>query len=91
MHSVSADGGDRVESGIKINLTDIDLTAIEEDEVIPDKGKAHSMGRKLNIVLCAVAFVVHGQPRQSPPLSSAQCAVSLQSPVQSPSYLFAML
>ncbi|MBQ1450822.1 MAG: hypothetical protein IIZ12_07845 [Eggerthellaceae bacterium] len=58
MHSVSADGGDRVESGIKINLTDIDLTAIEEDEVIPDKGKAHSMGRKLNIVLCAVAFLV---------------------------------
>ena len=58
MHSVSADGGDRVESGIKINLTDIDLTAIEEDEVIPDKGTAHSMGRKLNIVLCAVAFVV---------------------------------
>ena len=58
MHSVSSDGGDRVESGIKINLTDIDLTAIEEDEVIPDKGKAHSMGRKLNIVLCAVAFLV---------------------------------
>ena len=58
MHSVSSDGGDRSESGIKINLTDIDLTAIEEDEVIPDKGTAHSLGRKLNIVLCAVAFLV---------------------------------
>ena len=58
MHSVSADDTDRSESGRKINLTDIDLTAIEEDEVIPDKGTAHSLGRKLNIILCAVAFLV---------------------------------
>ena len=58
MHSVSADGSERAESGRKINLTDIDLTAIEEDEVIPDKGTAHSLGRKLNIVLCGIAFLV---------------------------------
>ena len=58
MHSVSAESTDRAESGSKINLTDLDLTAIEEDEVIPDAGTAHSMGRKLNIALCAAAFIV---------------------------------
>ncbi|HAM15825.1 MAG TPA: hypothetical protein DCP91_08220 [Eggerthellaceae bacterium] len=58
MHSVSADGNDQPESGLKINLTDIDLTAVADDDVIPDKGTAHSLGRKVNIVLCAVAFLV---------------------------------
>ena len=60
MHSVSADStnSDEVESGIKLDLTDIDLTAIAEDEVIPDKGTAHSFGRKVNIALCAIAFIV---------------------------------
>ena len=58
MHSVSADGTDHTESGRKLDLTDIDLTAIEDDEVIPDKGTAHSFGRKVNIALCALAFVV---------------------------------
>ena len=53
MHSISAEDSSRAESGSKIDLTDIDLTAIGEDENIPDKGKAHSFGRKLNIVLCA--------------------------------------
>ena len=36
----------------------INLSAISEDEVIPDKGTAHSLGRKLNIALCALAFIV---------------------------------
>ena len=58
MHSVSADDTDNAESGRKLDLTDIDLTAIKNDEVVPDKGTAHSFGRKLNIVLCALAFVV---------------------------------
>ena len=58
MHSVSAEDTDDAESGSKINLTDIDLTAIEEDEVIPDRGTAHSFGRKVNMALCAVAFIV---------------------------------
>jgi len=60
MHSISADStnSDEAESGMKINLTDIDLTALEKDEVIPDKGTAHSLGRKVNIALCALAFVV---------------------------------
>ena len=58
MHSVSADSTDEAESGTKINLTDIDLTAVAEDEVIPDKGTAHTLGRKVNIALCAVAFIV---------------------------------
>ena len=58
MHSVSADSTDEAESGAKINLTDIDLTAIGEDESIPDKGTAHSFGRKVNIALCAIAFIV---------------------------------
>lgn len=58
MHSVSADSVDTPESGLKIDLTDIDLTAVKEDKVIPDKGTAHSLGRKVNIVLCAVAFIV---------------------------------
>lgn len=57
MHSVSSDG-DTAESGSKIDFTDIDLSAIEEDEVIPDRGTAHSLGRKVNIVLCALAFIV---------------------------------
>ena len=58
MHSVSADSTDEAESGAKINLTDIDLTALGEDEAIPDKGTAHSFGRKVNIALCAIAFIV---------------------------------
>ena len=60
MHSISSDStnSDETESGLKLDLTDIDLTAIAEDEVIPDKGTAHSLGRKVNIVLCALAFVV---------------------------------
>lgn len=58
MHSVSADGSTAAESGTKIDLTDIDLTAVRDDEVIPDKGTAHSLGRKLNIALCAVAFII---------------------------------
>lgn len=58
MHSVSADSVDDPEWGRKINLTDIDFTAFKEDEVIPDKGTAHSLGRKLNIALCAIAFLV---------------------------------
>ena len=60
MHSVSSDSTNynERESGAKIDLTDIDLTAVKEDEVIPDKGTAHSLGRKVNIVLCALAFVV---------------------------------
>ena len=58
MHSISADSTSRAESGTKIDLTDIDLTAIKEDEVIPDKGTAHSLGRKINIALCAIAFLV---------------------------------
>lgn len=58
MHSVSADGTENAESGRKLDLTDIDLTAIKGGEVVPDKGTAHSFGRKVNIALCAVAFVV---------------------------------
>ncbi len=60
MHSISADStnSDEAESGLKIDLTDIDLTAIGKDEVIPDKGTAHSLGRKVNIALCAIAFIV---------------------------------
>lgn len=60
MHSVSSDSTDanETESGSKIDFTDIDLTAVAEDEVIPDKGTAHSLGRKVNIALCAIAFVV---------------------------------
>ena len=58
MHSVSSDGYGEAESGRKLDLTDIDLTAIKDDEVVPDKGTAHSFGRKVNIALCAVAFVV---------------------------------
>ena len=60
MHSVSSDStnSDETESGSKIDLTDIDLTAVKDDEVIPDKGTAHSLGRKVNIALCALAFVV---------------------------------
>ena len=60
MRSVSADNtnSDEAETGIKLNLTDIDLTALREDEAIPDKGTAHSLGRKVNIALCALAFVV---------------------------------
>ena len=60
MHSVSADStnSDEAETGIKLDLTDIDLTAIADDKVIPDKGTAHSLGRKVNIALCAIAFIV---------------------------------
>ena len=60
MHSVSSDStnSNETESGAKIDLTDIDLTAVTKDKVIPDKGKAHSLGRKVNIALCAVAFIV---------------------------------
>lgn len=59
MHSVSADDDSGAsESGAKIDLTDIDLTAIGDDEVIPDRGTAHSLGRKVNIALCAAAFIV---------------------------------
>ena len=42
----------------KIGLDEINLKAAVDDKVIPDKGTAHSLGRKLNIVLCAVAFVM---------------------------------
>ena len=60
MHSISSDStnSDETESGLKLDLTDIDLTAIADDEVIPDKGTAHSLGRKVNMALCAIAFVV---------------------------------
>ncbi|MBR0405410.1 MAG: flippase-like domain-containing protein [Eggerthellaceae bacterium] len=58
MHSLSADDIDVAESGAKIDLTDINLSAIVEEPTLPDKGTAHSMGRKLNIALCALAFVV---------------------------------
>lgn len=43
---------------INVDLTEIDLSAIAEEEGIPDKGAAHSFGRKVNIVLCALAFIV---------------------------------
>ena len=46
------------ESGAKIDLDEIDLSAINEEPTLPDKGTAHSLGRKLNIALCAIAFVV---------------------------------
>lgn len=55
---MSSDGDGDTRFSSRISLSDIDLTAVKEDAVIPDKGTAHSMGRKLNIVLCAVAFVV---------------------------------
>ena len=42
----------------KIGLDEINLKAAVEDKVIPDKGTAHSLGRKINIVLCAVAFIM---------------------------------
>ena len=58
MHSVSADGYDRAESGGKVSFTDLDLSVITDDEVIPDKGTAHTFGRKVNIALCAIAFIV---------------------------------
>ena len=60
MHSVSSDSTDsnETESGAKIDLTDIDLSVVADDKVIPDKGTAHSLGRKVNIALCAVAFIV---------------------------------
>ena len=60
MHSISSDStnSDEAEWGIKLDLTDIDLTAIAADEAIPDKGTAHSFGRKVNIALCAIAFIV---------------------------------
>ena len=41
----------------RIPIDDIDLSSLNEDEVIPDKGTAHSLGRKLNIGLCALAFI----------------------------------
>lgn len=49
---------DIVTDNENVDLSDIDLSAIAEDEVIPDKGTAHSFGRKVNIALCALAFVV---------------------------------
>ena len=58
MRSVSADGSDHVESGGKLDFTDIDFTVIGKDATIPDRGTAHSFGRKVNIALCAIAFVV---------------------------------
>ena len=64
MHSVSAEDTEHAESGTKldltdiVDLTDINLSAIENDTTIPDKGTAHSFGRKVNIALCAIAFVV---------------------------------
>lgn len=60
MRSVSADStnSEDAETGIKLDLTDIDLTPLAKNEVIPDKGTAHSLGRKVNIALCAIAFVV---------------------------------
>ena len=56
--SADSTNSEEAETGIKLDLTDIDLTAIAEDEKIPDKGTAHSLGRKVNIVLCAIAFIV---------------------------------
>lgn len=41
-----------------MDLSGIDLSAIADEEGIPDKEGAHSLGRKLNIVLCGVAFIV---------------------------------
>ena len=60
MRSVSADStnSEDAETGIKLDLTDIDLTPLAKNEVIPDKGTAHSLGRKVNIALCAIAFIV---------------------------------
>lgn len=49
---------DLVTDNDNVDLSDIDLSAIAEDEAIPDKGTAHSFGRKVNIALCALAFVV---------------------------------
>ncbi len=42
----------------QLDFTDVDLTVLEKDKGIPDKGTANSMGRKVNIILCAIAFVV---------------------------------
>ncbi len=67
IRSVSADStnADDAETGTKLDLTDIkldlseiDLTVLRETEAIPDKGTAHSLGRKVNIILCALAFIV---------------------------------
>ena len=58
MRPVSADGSDHVESGGKLDFTDIDFTVIGKDATMPDRGTAHSFGRKVNIALCAIAFVV---------------------------------
>ncbi len=58
MHSVSADSNENPESGSKVNFTDLDFEQAFDDEVIPNKDTAHSMGRKLNIAICAIAFLV---------------------------------
>ena len=60
MHSLSADDIEMAESGAKIGFTDIDLSAIGGDDSLPlpDRGTAHSFGRKLNVALCALAFIV---------------------------------
>lgn len=60
LRSVSADDttADSADSTLKIDFTDIDLTALTQDALIPDKGTAHSLGRKVNVVLCVVAFLM---------------------------------
>ncbi len=45
-------------NNVNVDLSDIDLSAIAEEQGVPDKGTAHSFGRKVNIVLCALAFIV---------------------------------
>lgn len=58
MHSISADSDEAPESGSKIDLIDLDLTGLTDNEVIPDKKTAHSLGRKVNVALCVLAFVI---------------------------------
>ncbi len=59
MNSVSSDNtGSNDHDKKTLNFTDIDLTALEKEKGIPDKGTANSFGRKVNIILCAIAFVV---------------------------------
>lgn len=58
LHSVSADDFDVPESGIKIDLTDIDLAKLSDSDFLPGKTTAHSLGRKVNIALCVLAFLM---------------------------------
>ncbi len=50
----SADPEDRA----RVDLRDIDLEGVEQEDVIPGKGTAHSLGRKVNAALCVLAFVL---------------------------------